>query len=102
MSRLTLIVLVLFIGGLANQARQQQVRGQIVNRDGVPQKCQVDFYTGNDLQYRVVADNKGYFFLNDPRYGSYRVVVLQGNRQDAFKASIDQYGLHPPTFVVQW
>lgn len=103
MRRHAYIPLLLIVCGLAVAGAQQQVRGQVVNRDGAPQACQIDFYVGTDLRYRATSDKQGYFFLNSPVHGEYRVVVVQGNRQDEFKrVTIDMYGLHPPTLVVRW
>jgi hypothetical protein len=104
MQRVTsLLLLLLMTCVLSGEARQAQLRGQVVNRDGVPQQCQVDFYSGADLAYRVASDRQGYFYISNPRNGAYRVVVVQGSRQGEFKrVSIDEYGLHPATLVVQW
>jgi hypothetical protein len=88
---------------LAVSSGQQQVRGQVVNRDGAPQQCQVDFYQDSRHIYGVNTDYKGYFLLTNPRYDIYRVEVTLGNRREVFKeVKIDQYGLHPPTLVVPW
>jgi hypothetical protein len=104
MRRYVCVALLVMACCLPLAARQgQQVRGQVVNRDGVPQQCQVDFYLGADLAYRLKSNGQGYFFINTPRGGAYRVVVLQGNRQSEFKrVTIDAYGLHPATLVVPW
>jgi hypothetical protein len=105
MRRLVSILLLVTICGLTGHARQRQVRGQVVNRDGVPQQCQVDFFmtTGTDPQYRLTSNREGYFYLNDPRNGTYRVVVVQRNQHEEFKrVTIDQSGLHPSTLVVRW
>ncbi len=103
MRRALVILLLLTIGGLTGYARQQ-VRGQVVNRDGVAQQCQVDFYaSGPDPVYRATSDRQGYFYLSSPRAGAYRVIVVQGNRQDEFKrVTVDREGLHPSTLVVRW
>lgn len=103
MRRLAFVVVILSLC-LAAAVAQQQLRGQIVNRDGAPQQCQVDFYTpDNRHMYGLTSDYKGYFLLTNPRYGTYRVEVTQGNRQEVFKeVIIDQNGLRPATFVVQW
>jgi len=100
-----LLLLFLIVCGPAGEARQQQIKGQVVNRDGVPQQCQVDFYIGSNSNpvWRLTSDKQGYFYINNPRDGGYRVVVVQGSQQDEFKrVSIDQYGLHPATLVVRW
>jgi hypothetical protein len=105
MQRLACILLILMSFGLTSDALQQQVRGQVVNRDGVPQQCQVDFFAGSgtDLQYRQVTDRQGYFYLNNPKPGAYRVVVVQGKRTFEFKrVDIDRSGLRPKTLVVPW
>ncbi len=99
-----LLLVVCLVGGLSVHA-QSQLRGQVVNRDGVPQQCQVDFFPGTSTepQYRQTSDKQGYFYLNNPKHGTYRVVVAQGNRRDEFKkVTIDPYGLHPSTLVVRW
>lgn len=105
MHRVALVALIVssWLAALAAQP-QQQVRGQVVNRDGAPQQCQVDFYTPDTRRaYSLNTDYKGYFLLTNPRYGAYRVEVIQGNRREVFKdVTIDQYGLRPPTLVVQW
>jgi hypothetical protein len=103
MPRLASLLLILIVYASSADALQQQVRGRVVNRDGAAQQCQVDFYADKDLAYRLTSDKQGYFYLNNPRFGTYRVVAVQGNRRDEFRAvTIDQYGLHPPTLVVQW
>jgi hypothetical protein len=103
LKRASVILLLVAACGLAGYA-QQQVRGQVVNRDGVAQQCQVAFYAGGpDPVYRATSDRQGYFYLNGPRAGAYRVLVVQGNRQDEFKrVTIDREGLHPSTLVVRW
>jgi len=103
MRRYAGLALLVLAWTLPMAARQGQVRGQVVNRDGVPQQCQVDFYAGADLAYRLTSNGQGYFYVNNPRGGAYRVVVLQGNRQSEFRrVTIDDYGLHPATLVVPW
>ena len=105
MQRLFSIVLLVIVCAAATTAGQQrQVRGQVVNRDGAPQRCQVDFYaaTGAEPVYRSTSDGQGYFYLNNPKPGAYRVVVVQGSRQDEFKrVTIDDTRLNPSTLVVQ-
>jgi hypothetical protein len=81
---------------------QKQVRGQVVNRDGAALQCQVDFYYGNNLAQRVHTDGGGYFYLTSPSHGRYRVVILYRGRQHELQVTIDNQGLHPPTFVVPW
>jgi hypothetical protein len=103
MQRLASLLMFLIVCASVADARQPQHRGQVVNRDGQAQQCQIDFYAGADLAYRLTSDRHGYFFLNNPKFGAYRVVVVQGNRQQEFKrVTIDEYGLHPATLVVAW
>jgi hypothetical protein len=104
MQRLVAILILVVVCGLTVHAGQRQVRGQVINRDGAPQQCQINFFAGNsnNPEYRAASDNRGFFYLNQPRGGSYRVVVAQGGRQDSFSVSIDDYGLHPATLVVRW
>jgi hypothetical protein len=103
MQRLASLLLLLTVCASVAEARQQQLRGQVVNRDGVAQECQVDFYLGRDLAYRLTSDRQGYFYLNNPKFGDYRVIVVQGSRRNEFKrVAIDANGLHPPTLVVPW
>lgn len=81
----------------------QQFRGQVVNRDGVGQRCQVDFYVGASRQFGVATDNQGYLFVETSRQGTYRVVVTQGpGRQQEFQVTIDRSGLRPSTLMVRW
>jgi hypothetical protein len=97
------LVLLVLTFSLPLSAGQKQVRGQVANRDGVPQQCQVAFYTGADLAYRLASNGQGYFYINNPRAGAYRVVVVQGSRQAEFRrVTIDDSGLHPATLVVPW
>ena len=110
--RLRRVVLVcmslLLLTALSSQ--QTRVRGQIKNRDGAPEsQCQVDFYWGNqqDITYRVYSDQNGYFYLDDPKYGSYLVVVAQGPRTYRFSdVSVFNEGsktlLKPDVLVVPW
>jgi hypothetical protein len=105
MQRLVAFFVFLVVAGLTIDARQQQLRGQIVNRDGAAQQCQVNFFAGTSAEplYRLASDAKGYFYLNYPKPGAYRVEVAQGSRRDEFKrVTIDDYGLHPSTLVVRW
>jgi hypothetical protein len=102
MRRLTSTLLLLLVIGFAAHTLAQQFRGQVVNRDGVPQRCQVEFFIGNDLQLRVFTDDQGYFYVNNPKWGGYRVSVTQGPNRNDIDVSIDQYGLHPSTLVVRW
>lgn len=65
MHRVALVALIVssWLAALAAQP-QQQVRGQVVNRDGAPQQCQVDFYTPDTRRaYSLNTDYKGYFLL---------------------------------------
>jgi hypothetical protein len=102
MHRVAATLLFLFVCGAVGDA-QQQVRGQVVNRDGVSQQCQLAFYAGAEMVYRVTTDRQGYFYLTNPRNGTYRIVAVQGSRQGEFtRVSIDGSGLHPATLVVQW
>jgi hypothetical protein len=103
MYRLASALLIVVLSGLISEA-QQQVRGQVINRDGAPQQCQVEFWAPNasQPQYRVVTDGRGFFYLSNPSYGSYRAVVMQGRNRQEFQVRVDQYGLHPPTLVVNW
>ena len=103
MPRYLFLLLLLMAGSLPLSAGQAQVRGQVVNRDGIGQQCQIDFYAGAALAYRSTSNGKGAFALTNPRHGDYRVVVLQGNRQSEFRrVNIDGQGLHPATLVVPW
>jgi hypothetical protein len=102
MHRVAFTLLLLFVCTAIGEA-QQQVRGQVVNRDGAAQQCQLAFYAGSEVVYRVTTDRQGYFYLNNPRYGTYRVVAVQGSRQGDFsRVTVDGSGLHPATLVVQW
>ena len=106
MQRLACILLILMSFGLTSDAlQQQQVRGQVVNRDGVPQQCQVDFFAGSgtDLQVPTGHGPAGLFLLNNPKPGAYRVVVVQGKRTFEFKrVDVDRSGIRPQTLVVPW
>ena len=102
MRRIALVVLIL-AAWLSTHAAQTQVRGQVVNRDGAPQQCQVDFYDNERHVYGLTTDYKGFFVLTNPRHATYRVEVIQGNRREEFRdVIIDSNGLRPATFVVQW
>ena len=59
MPRYVFSVLLLMAGSLPLSAGQAQVRGQVVNRDGVGQQCQIDFYAGTALAYRSTSNAKG-------------------------------------------
>lgn len=105
MHRFAFAILLVVVCALATHAQPQQVRGQVINRDGAPQQCQVEFWIpkGSQPQYRLLTDRQGYFYVPKPRPGTYRVVVMQGRRRQEFTGvRIDQYGLHPPTLVVNW
>lgn len=100
--RTALALLVLMAAGGCAVAAQQQIRGQVVNRDRVPQQCQLTFYSGANAVYRLTADRQGYFYITNPRYGTYRIVIVQGNRQTSAGATIDQRGLNPAQLMVPW
>ena len=80
----------------------QQVRGQVVNRDGVGQRCQVEFFVGDDRRFGVVTDNRGYFYLNNPPFGSYRAILSQGQATTEIAVTINRSGLNPSTLVARW
>jgi hypothetical protein len=103
MRRLVAVLLITLVAGaLTGHAGQQQVRGQVVNRDGAPQECQVDFY-GQQTKYQLASDKRGFFYLTNPRFGTYQVVLRQGPRTTTINnVVIDQNGLHPPTLVANW
>ena len=71
MQRLACILLALMSFGLTSDAFQRQVRGQVVNRDGVPQQCQVDFFAGSgtDLQDPTGHGPAGVFLLEQSQTG---------------------------------
>ena len=104
-SMLRLAVVVLLASGWlgAVPAQQQRVHGQVINRDGAPQQCQVNFYVANKHYYGLTTDYKGYFVLTNPEQTTYRVEVVQGNRRQEFPTVIiDSNGMRPPTLVVSW
>jgi hypothetical protein len=101
MRKLALIPLLFLLFVLAVGAQGKQYRGQVVNRDSVPQRCQVEFFFGDNFQFGVDTDNQGYFYVTNRR-GKYRVVVSQGPARDEFDVTIDEYGLNPSTLVVRW
>jgi len=101
MRRLAAVLFIVVVCALTGHAGQAQVRGQVVNRDGVPQECQVDF--NGPARYQLAADRRGYFYLTNPRFGSYQVSLRQGPRTTQIgNVVIDQSGLHPPTLVASW
>ena len=99
--RVALALLVLVVCG-ATAGAQQQIRGQVVNRDRVPQQCQLTFYSGSSAVYRMTADRQGYFYITNPRPGSYRIVITQGNHRAEVAGTIDQKGLNPAALIVPW
>ena len=102
---LRLAVVVLLVSGCvgAATAQQQRVRGQVINRDGAPQQCQVNFYIADKRYYGLTTDYNGYFVLTSPQHATYRVEVVQGNRRHEFASVvIDTNGLRPQTLVVSW
>ena len=102
MLRLAVVVL-LVSGWLGAVAAQQQVRGQVINRDGAPQQCQVNFYIATKHYYGLTTDYNGYFVLTNPAAATYRVEVVQGNLRQEFAAVvIDSNGMRPATLVVSW
>jgi hypothetical protein len=98
---LSVIVLVLVVCAAASLFAQQ-VRGQVVNRDGVGQRCQVEFFVGADRRFGVVTDNQGYFYLNTPPFGDYRAVLSQGQARTEIAVKIGPSGLSPSTLVARW
>jgi hypothetical protein len=75
----------------------------VINRDGAPQQCQVNFSIGGRHTYALTTDYNGYFVLRNPGHGTYRVEVIQGNRRHEFAAVvIDSNGIRPATLVVPW
>jgi hypothetical protein len=102
MRRLVAVLLIIVVAGvLTGHAGQSQVRGQVVNRDGAPQECQVDF--NGPARYQLAADKRGYFYLTNPAFGTYQVTLRQGPRATQIpNVAIDQRGLHPPTLVANW
>ena len=102
MLRLALVVL-LVSGCVGAVTAQQKVSGQVINRDGAPQQCQVNLYIGAKHHYALTTDYNGYFVLTNPYYATYRVEVVQGNRRQEFASVvIDANGIRPQTLVVSW
>jgi hypothetical protein len=90
---------VLLLVGTA--AHAQQVKGTVINRDGVARSaCQVSF--AGPATYSVWTNSEGAFFLEGPRYGDYVVTVKLGGQSQTFKITVNQYGLNPSTLVVDW
>jgi hypothetical protein len=84
---------------------QQQVRGRVINRSGIPQAgCLIEFFSNPNEPptYSIKSDNDGWFYLNNPRQAKYTVSVRQGQQQYSVTATIDDRGLHPSTLVVSW
>ena len=92
---LALFVILAFAGA------ETQVVGKVVTRSGSAQAgCQVEF--SGPAIYRVTTNNDGNFFLSNPQYGSYSVLLRQGQLQARVNVTIDARGLRPPTLVVNW
>ena len=97
------VVTLLVSGLLASSAELQQLRGQVINRDGAPQQCQVNFYLDGKLYYALSTDPNGYFTLTNPKQpATYRVEVIQGNRREVITVLIESNALRPATLVVPW
>ena len=67
-SMLRLAVVVLLVSGCVGAVTaQQQVRGQVINRDGAPQQCQVNFYVARQALLRVDHGLQRLFRSDEPR-----------------------------------
>lgn len=107
MRRLTIIAtlcLALAASGWALQG--WEVEGEVLNRDGAGVAyCRVEFFVGaqETPRYSVTTNADGFFYLTDPDYGEYSVVVSKYDRQQLFEpVYIDEEGLDPPYFEVSW
>jgi len=104
MRRTTVVMIAALWAGLLlarTAAYAQQVKGTVINRDGVARSgCQVNF--SGPATYSVWTNSEGAFFLEGPRYGEYAVTVKQGELHQPFKVTVNQYGLSPSTLVVEW
>jgi hypothetical protein len=86
---------------LGTAAYAQQVKGTVINRDGVARSgCQVNF--AGPAAYTVSTNSEGAFFLESPMDGQYTVTVNQGDRHQTFKVTANQGHLNPSTLVVDW
>jgi hypothetical protein len=82
-------------------AHAQEARGTITNRDGAARSgCQVTF-TGPE-NYTAWTNSSGAFSLQNPRDGTYNVIVKQGELSQKFTVAISRNSLSPSTLVVNW
>jgi len=102
-------IFALFLGLLViwTPAEAEQLVGRVIDRNGASQgNCHIEFYAGSgstpSLIYRATSNNEGNFYLNDPRSGTYNVVVRRGAQQFSIKVTIDASGLHPSTLIANW
>jgi Carboxypeptidase regulatory-like domain len=100
-------IFALFLGLLLiwTPADAAQLVGRVIDRNGASQgNCQIEFYAGSTSSpiYRATSNNEGNFYLNDPRPGTYHVVVRRGAQQFSIQVTIDASGLHPSTLIANW
>lgn len=104
MRRITVVMIATLWTGLllfGPAAYAQQVKGTVINRDGVVRSgCQVSF--AGPATYSVWTNSQGAFFLEGPRRGEYTVTVKRGDLRQTFKVTVNQDGLNPSTLVVDW
>ena len=101
----TIFTLFLGLFLISTSAYAQQQAGRVIDRNGRPQgNCQIEFYVGSNQSpvYRATSNNDGNFYLNEPRHGTYNVVVRRGQQQFSVMVTIDASGLHPSTLIVSW
>jgi len=87
----TIFTLFLGVFLIWTSAYAEQQAGRVLDRNGESQgNCQIAFYVGSNQSpvYRATSNNDGNFYLNDPRHGTYNVVVR------ARTATIFGYGNH--------
>jgi hypothetical protein len=101
----TIFTLFLGLFLIWTSAYAEQQAGRVIDRNGESQgNCQIEFYVGSNQSpvYRATSNNNGNFYLNDPRHGTYNVVVRRGSQQFSVTVTIDASGLHPSTLIATW
>lgn len=83
---------------------QNRAVGRVLNRNGVGVSgCQLDFYSGGQVTYRVYTNQSGTYFIDSPKQGSYSVTVMQGGRSVQINVTIDnKQNISPNPLSVPW
>ena len=95
-----LFSLIFLVSASATATAQRE--GRVIDRDGAAQPHCILTFTG-PATFTAYTNSSGYFYLEAPPQGRYKVTLKQGDREKTIQVvEIDSNGLRPSTFEIDW